>query len=502
MKKIIYPLFTLIILVAASCKKDFYDINENPNSPTDQSITPGLLLPRALHNVGSRMATTYNYAALWTGYWARSGTYGPSTEEESYNITTSFQAGQWSGWYDNLSDINLMETKSKANGQKFYEAVAKTLKSIGFMYLVDQYNNVPYSKAFDFQNNILPTYDKGEAIYADLLVQLEAAAVLFKTAEVSADMKTADIMFHGDTGLWRKFVNTQRLKLLIHESQVVSTTTVANVVAQIAADGSGYLGAGQTASVNPGYVVSDGQQNPFWNTYKISALGVTDQYNRANNYALNKYRSIANPAFTDTRYQYFYSRAATPLNGNTYYGYNYGEVIPNSDPKAANSSDVAGPGLAKSATQDQWIFTSVESLFLQAEAMQRGWIGGTAQATFESAITESYTWLGVPNAAAAAQAYIASGNPLSNYAAASNKIQLIAMQKYLSLNGINNFEAYVDYRRVGVPVDLPLSLAPSRAGNGIPLRLPYPQAEYNYNAANVAAEGTINTQTSAIFWDK
>jgi len=502
MKKIIYPLFTLIIFVASSCKKDFFDINENPNAPTDQSITPSLLLPRALHNVGSRMATTYDYAALWTGYWARSGSYGPSNEQESYNLTNGFQAGQWSGWYDNLSDINLMETKSAESGEKFYQAVAKTLKTIGFMYLVDQYNNVPYSKAFDFQGNILPAYDKGDAIYADLLVQLEAAAALFRDAEVTPGMQTADIMFGGDTELWRKFVNTQRLKLLIHESEVVPAATVTTVIAQIAADGAGYLGAGQTASVQPGYAVSDGQQNPYYNTYKSTALGVVDSYNRANNYVLNKYRSTANTVFTDIRYQYVFSRAATPLNGNIYYGYNYGEVIPNSDPKAANSSDVAGPGLAKSATQPQWVFTSVESLFLQAEAIQRGWIPGSPQSAFENAIVESYTWLGVPAAATTARAYIASGNPLSNYAAAPDKLRAIVMQKYLSLIGINNFEAYVDYRRLGVPTDLPLSLAPSRASNVIPLRLPYPQNEYNYNATNVAAEGTVNPQTSAIFWDK
>jgi hypothetical protein len=502
MKKIIYPLFTLIILVASSCKKEFFDINENPNAPTEQSITPALLLPRALHNVGSRMATTYDYAALWTGYWARSGSYGPSNEQESYNLTNGFQAAQWSGWYDNLADMNLMETKSTASGEKFYQAVAKTLKTIGFMYLVDQYNNVPYSKAFDFQGNILPAYDKGDVIYADLLVQLDAAAALFRDAEVTAGMQSADIMFGGDTELWRKFVNTQRLKLLIHESQVVPASTITTVMAQIAADGAGYLGTGQTASVQPGYAVSDGQQNPYYNSYKSTALGVVDSYNRANNFVLNKYRSTANTVFADIRYQYVFSRAATPLNGNNYYGYNYGEVIPNSDPKAVNSSDVAGPGLAKSPTQPQWVFTSVESLFLQAEAIQRGWIPGSPQSAFENAIVESYTWLGVPAAATAARAYIASGNPLSNYAAAPDKLRAIVMQKYLSLIGINNFEAYVDYRRLGVPTDLPLSLAPSRGNNVIPLRLPYPQNEYNYNAANVAAEGTINVQTSAIFWDK
>ncbi|WP_295770800.1 SusD/RagB family nutrient-binding outer membrane lipoprotein [uncultured Mucilaginibacter sp.] len=492
MKKLAYSFFTILVLGTVSCKKDFFDINENPNSPTQ--VTNQLLLPRILNATAGRMATSYNYAALWTGYWARSGTYGPSIEEESYNITTTFQAGQWSGWYDILSDADIMEKQGVTSGSKFYQGVAKVIKAIGFMYLVDQYNNVPYSQAFKGQGNLLPAYDSGAAIYADLQVQLEAAAKLFADAEITPEIPTVDILFGGDTDMWRKLVNTQRLKLLIHQSQVVQAATVTTVVGQINADGSGYLQAGETAAVNPGYTISANQLNPFWDAYKTDELGtLVDDYNRANNYVLNKYRNN-----NDSRYQYVFSRAQTPLGGNTYYGYNYGENVPNSAPKAINSSDVAGPGLAKSETQDQWLFTSVESLFLQAEAMQRGWISGDAKSEYNAAITESFNYLGAPGAAT----YIVSNTAIVNFDAATDKVRQIVMQKYLALTGINNFEAYVDYRRLGVPMDLPLSLATSRGSNIIPLRLLYPQAEYQYNAANVAAQGSINAQTSTIFWDR
>ena len=505
MKKIIYIL-GLLLIVTAGCKKSFFDINTNPNAPTEESITSQLILPRALQATASRMATSYDYAAHWMGYWARSGSYGPSAEQESYNLTTTFQSDEFgsstssTGWYDILTDVNLMETKSVAAGEPFYTATAKVIKAIGFMYLVDQYNNVPYSQAFDFQNHILPGYDKGADIYADLLLQLDEAAKLFATANVTAEMKTADIMFAGNTTSWRKLVNTQRLKLLIHQSQVISAAAVATEVAKITADGSGYLGAGLTASVNPGYVVAANKQNPYWATYKLTELGaVVDNYNRANNYILDKF--IDNG---DVRYRYVFSAAGTPIAGNTYYGYNFGEEIPNSDPKAINSSDVAGPGLAKSATQNQWVFTSVESLFLQAEAIQRGWIAGTAESAYTAAVTESFTWLGVTSATATATTYLNSGAAISSWSGATTadaKIKLIDMQKYLALIGINNFEAYVDYRRLGVPTDLPLSLYSGRGSNKIPLRILYPQDEYNYNSVNVGAEGVINAQTSRIFWD-
>lgn len=499
MKNLIYSIFAVVFLITGSCKKDFFDINENPNLPTDQSISPELLLPVVLHKTGARMATNYDYTAHWIGYWARSGTYGPNNEQESYDITTTYQSGQWAGWYDILFDVNTMQKKAAASDQKFYVAAAKVINSIGFMYLVDQYNNVPYTKAFDVLGNVQPAYDNGQDIYNDLLVQLDDAALIFKTLDPKTDLtiSKADIMFKGDFVKWRKLINTQRLKLLLRQSQLFGANVPAAQIAKITTDGQGFIGAGGTAAVQPGYAAIKDQQNPFWDAYKTNELdAITDKYNRANNYVLN---TLADNG--DIRYEYYFSKAASPLNGNIYYGYNFGEIIPNSAPKENNSSAVSGPGLAKSRTQDQWLFTSVESLFLQSEAIERGWIPGNAETVYKSAVKESFIWLGVTDAAAEADAYLAQASPFVDYTLAPNKINLIVMQKYLALVGINNFEAWVDYRRLGVPTDLPLSLSPARGSNVIPFRLRYPQNEYNYNSANVAAQGDINPQTSKIFWD-
>jgi len=498
MKKIIYPFLMLTLIMASACKKDFFDINKNPNAPTEDKITPQLILPRALHATAARMATSYDYSAQWIGYWSRSGTYGPSAEQESYAITTSYQSDEWSGWYGILFDAQIMEKKADESKQTFYSGVAKVIKSIGYMYLVDQYNNVPYSQAFKISENIQPTYDKGADIYKDLLLQLDAAAKIFAAVDKTADpsIASADIVFGGDLLKWRKLVNSQRLKLLLRQSEIYGATPPAAEIAKITADGSGFLMSGETAKVQPGYQEVVDKDNPFYSEYKVSAAGALDDYNRANNYVLNKLRGN-----NDIRFQYYFSQAKTPIGTALYYGYNFGENVPNSAPKAANSSDVAGPGLAKSITQPQWMFTSVESMFLQAEAISRGWIPGNGKSAFEAAITESFVWLGVTEANAAST-YLTQDNALVNYGAAADKPKLVVMQKYLALVGVNNFEAWTDYRRLGVPMDLPLSMSTARGTNVIPSRLLYPQDEYNFNAENVAKEGTISAQTSKVFWDK
>ncbi|HVG15827.1 MAG TPA: hypothetical protein VM935_12730, partial [Chitinophagaceae bacterium] len=73
MKRLPYLFIAFLLVAAGGCKKEFLDINRNPNKPTDELITPDFILPLAQHNTASRMATQYDFAAHWLGRWARSG---------------------------------------------------------------------------------------------------------------------------------------------------------------------------------------------------------------------------------------------------------------------------------------------------------------------------------------------------------------------------------------------------------------------------------------------
>lgn len=510
MKRLIYIFFAVLLIMNSGCKREHLDINQNPNAATTGSVTPQLILPRIQLAAASEMAVNYDWTARWMGYWARSGTYGPSQEEESYNISTTFEQGRWNAWYDLLFDAHTMEQKAAALGADydFYRGIAKVYKSVGFMYLVDMYGNVPYTKAFDLANNLTPTYDNGQEIYADLLKQLDEAVTFFKgpADEQILKLSSSDVMFGGNATMWLKLANTQRLKLLLRQSQVPGFNP-APEIAKITAEG--FLMSGESAEVQPGFQTASTnpstitQQNPYFENYKTLYTNIiADNYNRANNYILGLFRTNNDP-----RYTRVFSPVPTacancnpPVTAGSYFGFDYGQI--NTDPnqpKAANSSDVAGPGLVSSAQDPIWFFTSVESMFLQAEAIARGWLPGDAKMAYENAVRESFLWLGLSNAQATT--YINSAEAIVDWNAATNKINLIVTQKYLSLIGINNFEAWVDYRRLGVP-NVPKSLAPSASGNVIPLRLRYPQTEYNYNAANVATQGNPDPKTTGVFWDK
>lgn len=508
MKKIAISICSFVLLMGAGCSDSFFDINDNPNLPTEESVTPQRLLPMVLNATAKKMAINYDFAAHWMGYWARGNDFGPSVPLENYNLTNDYQRTQWVngnttvvnpdiGWYDILKDAKIMENKGRETGQQFYVAAGKVIQSIGFMYLVDMYNNVPYSQALDLQNYIAPTYDEGQDIYNDLLRQLDTARTIFSSAEeVSIEDQEADILFGGDLTMWRKLANTQTLKLLIHQSEVLGGIPTEEI-GKVTADGSGFLMAGETAEVQPGYATNAYQLNPMWGTfYRDHNNALIDNFNRANNHLLDKFRDN-----NDIRYQYVFLEAIDPKDGKLYDG-NYLGHQPETDYGSSNESIVVGPGIVAEPDEPLWLFTSIESLFLQAEAAQRGWLSGvSSQTAYEDAVRESFSWLGVPNAATVANIYLEQ-QEIANWAANTDKIELIINQKYLALPSINNFEAWVDYRRLGFPTDVPLSLNSSTDGRKIPLRLLYPQEEYSYNAANVEAQGTINPQTSRIFWDK
>lgn len=477
------------------CKREL-DINKNPNTVTESNITPALILPNALHNVGAQTALGYGWLANWIGHWSPSGSYNPNTEESTYNITSSFQEGKWAAIYNALFDLDVIEQKARANGEKFYQSIAMIMKAHLFQNLVDLYGNVPYKQAFKALEFPSPVYDKAEDVYADLQLKLDTAITLMDAATIGNAEAKVDIVFAGHDDQWIRLANTIKLRLLIRLSEVNANPTAE--LAKITAKG-GVLKAGESASVNPGYLNDNNKQSPFYGAFGLTPSGnQANEYYRANAYIINVLRSTNDP-----RLSRFFKPAATPTSAaNPYVGTVYG-----SDPDVTFNGDRTsniGPGLVSSFDQDQWIVTSVEALFLYAEAVARGWFAGDPKAAYEAAVKESFAWLGVPSAATAATTYM-TGNASADWAnagtTADSRAKFIVAQKYIALTGINPLEAWNDYRRLGVPANIPLSVNPGRGTRTIPVRLIYPSAEYAVNSTNVQAQGSVTGQ-SKIFWDK
>ena len=497
MKKInIYII--IIALTFSACKKSYIDnINKNPNNVTEELITPELVLPNAIVGAATRNVN-FTWLNNWMGYWASSGSFAPSTEESTYNVTTTFQEGPvWNNYYNTLYDLSVVEKKSIASSKLYYAAAAKIIKAKLFQDLVDIYGNIPYSKAFDIKRNPTPAYDKGEDIYASLQTELDSAIKYFNTSVKPLAFNTADVLFQGNETNWIKFANTLKLKLLIRQTQVPSfspTTEMAKIIAN-----GGILSYGQSANVQPGFLNEITKQSTYYAAFGFLVNGLSSNaIVRANNYVLNIYKTQASG--TDLRHTRFFRQATAPLSAaNPYIGTTYG--APTNETFNGERTSAIGPGLIIAPTQPAFLTTSVEIAFLYAEAVERGWFGAAIdkQTAYENAVKESFTYLGMSTAAATN--YIAN-LPVS-YLAATNKISLIVNQKYLALCGINPLEAWCDQRRLNIPAVTGLiSVNPAKISSTLPVRLLYPSNEYSVNSANTTAQGAINQFTSNIFWDK
>jgi hypothetical protein len=492
MKQVINICAVAGILLFSNCKKGFLDINDNPNKPTTSS--PELVLPNTLNVTAAKLNTNLNKLGnLWAGTWAPPIDYLWYVDEKSYNITSNFYTDVWEDLYNNLNDLRFAQTEAGKTGKPHHEAIARIITAVNMQILVDMYNNVPYKEALQNINNLQPAYDEGRVIYEDLLKQLDTAIDLIKKAPEAAPVPGAeDIYWKGDMAKWIKYANTLKLRLLLRQSEISGREAYIKAgIQQIVAEGSGFLEAGESVLSNPGYTGSKGKQNPYWDAFYKNESGAVKSDYRATKptvFVLNFYSSTNDPRIAQ---MYLKHRGA-------YKGVELGATASMNNYRSDSTSSFAtGTGVLKSFDQPAVILLSSESLFLQAEAVQRGWLSGNAKQLYEAGIKESFRYLGVPEADNAAAAYYAQAIKNVGFDASSNKIEAIVTQKWIALNSISGIEAWNDFRRLGYPADNPLSLNKTK----FPVRLMYPNSELGTNAENVQQQNITDPFGQRVFWD-
>lgn len=505
MKKIIITGFIFTALLT-SCKKDFFNLNESPNSPV---VVPAksLLASAQYRTAASLVSPNLSLPATWMGYFGFSPSFAIPTDNRNYVITNTTGAGYFTTLYQTAYDYNKLSNFAKAEGSNFLEGVGIIMKAFMMQNAVDIYNKVPYSEAFLENANITPKYDDGKIVYEALYTSIGDAIVKLKLARTLGEVlptKTQDLMYGGSSNqidLWIKFANTLRLRFLIRQS--LKADRASYISAKLATDFpaglASFIQENEGAAINPGYTNAENQQNPFWANYGLTVAGTDANPSIvAGQYALNFYTSQ-----NDFRAFYMYK----PIGNGSFFGSAFnGNEMGQQGATSPGYSKTLNAGAATSTnhpepyrfvTDKQPIITDFQSLFLQAEAVQRGWFGGSASSIYSKALFQSF----VHCFGADASAKLALLTPTANndWNLAADKIQLIITQKWAALNTINYLEPWTEYRRTGFPM-VPLSSSPTRGSNVIPVRFLYPQAELNVNGGNVPALSATAAFTDKIWW--
>lgn len=475
--KIIFG-FTVITGFFLSACEDALDINTDPNNPANS--TPELTLPSAQVGLAVTLESQYNIlGSVLAHYWTQGPTASQYSGIEQYNITTTGYVGAWQAMYSGsggagfdagvLSDLKFVKEAALQDNLNNYAAAAQLLQAYSFQILVDLYDKIPYSEALKGKEGITaPRFDNGDVIYDDLIVKIdEALSWINPSGPAPGD---DDLVFGGDMALWRKFGNTLKLKILLRQAFARPAVAQAGVVALYASNPE-FLGATEHAFIS--FSEATGNENPLWQEL--------DDTTPQNLVASLTSTQILNDN-GDTRVAELYDVSPTT---NAYTGLRQGTGT--TDGGQFNSYARPDADIILSRSAPVYFMTGYESLFLQAEAAQRGWSGGNAATLYSQAVQASFTFWGLNGAS-----YVAPGGVY----AYNNTLDQIYFQKWLAFNGKQGFEGWTEWRRTGVPT-LPKSIQGAPLGNTFPLRLIWPTNETSSNP-NVPPLTSVDTP---VWWD-
>lgn len=420
MKKILLICTAVLGLGLSSCDS-YLDINQDPNSPTEENITSDMLMPAVEMNIA---ASYGNFLRIVGGYYTQhyAQMFGTSNYLDYSQFTMS--ATRSSSTYTqftarvlkNAEAIRKMSVESEDWGTYL---AATVLRAYTYQILVDCYGEVPYTEALDVSNTS-PKYDEGKAIYEGVLAELDDA--LAKVGET--DPVCTNFLFpEGNAGEWIKFANALKLKMLMRMS---NTVNVEDKIASLIAEDN--FPTEDVAWENC-WSNEAGKANPFYQEEFATYFGSTQT-----NVVLNIALQATMAEYNDARLATFFS----PNSSNNYTGAVSGTNF--STTESYKSDYWCRPVVAYDAPVALISVSEIE--FFLAEYEARYGTSANAEAHYKAAVEASFAAAGVEGVDAALAAY-----PWDN----ANYQQVIGIQKWIALSGSNNFEAWCEARRLKSP---------------------------------------------------
>lgn len=501
----------MMLLIFTSCE-DYLDINEDQsNKPYFDDIAPNQMLAGAINNyTNHQVGSLATFGNRLTYVWGLNSGFTSTDAAYTYFFDSSSYVANFENTYlfaDNFQDI--LDKKDQFPDHSYHFGIAKVMKVMLMDYATALYGDTPYSEAFN-DNIPSPKYDDDKAIIPSLFKELDEAKAYFNNpSENVVELGSEDIVFGGSTGEWLKFINTVELKMLLRLSKTTDPALVALRTSRFALLNANQNFITSDVTVNPGYnLTALVKRSPVYRIHgldeALAAFTSTNRANAAGDYIAKLVNGTLNDAnittgTPDPRRARMFSLVGGEVVGNV-----QGVFPLTAISRYSNFYIGRGFGEEVAASRDAFLMLAAESYFLQAEAMERGYLTGIAKTKFDDGIVASFNfystgWSSATFTALNPVTYMASiaGKNGLDYTTSTNKISAIMTQKYLALAQWNGIELYIDHLRTGFPV-LPLPFGVNNTNR--PNRLIYPSSEYSSNSTNVppvsnAELFTVNAKT-------
>jgi len=490
-----------------SCQKG--DLLSNPNAATESTAIPVSLI---MNHLTANLIRTeempfggdiYKYDQMHVSnyfkYWGNNE-YSWTYTGHSYDIL------KYAIQLENQAQAQLGNTTNK------YFAIAKFFRAYSAVWMSQRVGDIPMTQAGNIAYPT-PVFDAQKDVYKNALALLDTANTLMTTINSVATNQNAAFDGGDIFGLsnlqWQKLFNTYKLRVLVSLSKRANDAADLDVKGQFAA-----------IVANPAkYPVMTANSDNM--VYKFNATNQTPLYQ----YGSNSYNNFMNVSKTvldittankDPRTYLM----ATPAPKQIASGKSIGDfsAYVGADPKLSLSDlQTASDGGNLSffnalryfgsntgASEEPFIFIGYpEMCFNIAEGINRGWGGLTpadAKAWYDKGIAASFANFGlnvnanstvtISNLAISSQGTVTTDNAtfLANVAydvtSASNALTQILQQKYVAFYLNSGLEAFLNYRRTGVPAFSQDGPGIGTVNSKIPKRWLYPLDEINNNVTN------------------
>jgi hypothetical protein len=520
-------LLTIGIIMLAGCTKDFKEINTNPVAYGPSSFDPNFTFTTAqLTYTGS---TDFAYDT-WRGNLIYSSTMmqGFSTvmsywAGDKYLLNEGYTSAYWGtstvgAYIEQVRPIVDVVEFSKDNSKyNNIHQVARIWKALIFARITDLYGDAPYSEAGQgyYKSILTPKYDKQQAIYTDLLKEVDEAT---NAINLSGDKVIGDVVFNGDLQKWQRFGNSLMLRLAMRLVKVDENTAKAyatKAIGKTMVDNSDnailnhdVAGGRVTQNRNNQILLGDGGPENYyvkWSKTFIDQLKTTSDP-RLGKVAVTKLYLTEGSKDQNPNFDANPAVQKGMPNGKDLSGLAATDI--RQDPSFTTFPDYSSPnpGMLR-RNGATYILTYGQTELLLAEAAQKWGIGGTAASHYNNGVKAAITCLSAYDATLAIPSVNADAYLLANAYNSTIGLQQINTQYWILSNTMMDFyETWCNWRRSGFPNLTPIVFSGNATNGTIPRRFPYPVSEaaingVNYKAASAAVPGGDNL-TGRVWWDK
>lgn len=483
-KAITYLLAGIFLL--PGCTSTFDDLNTNPDTTT--KVNSSMLATKVILDITKSASNWKNEFLVKRMCW------GEQMDDLQYN---RFGKGDFGG-LQALTNAQKMVDLAPENELNGYIGLFYFLKGWYFFRTTMDMGDIPYSEALNIDEYRYPKYDDQKDVFKGILEDLAFADDYLSKAE---NAFSGDPFYKGEPEKWRKAANVLRLKVLISLSKRVEDTPelqIKETFAKVVSEGNLFNSNDDNLQVV--YSDKEGQKNPYHVTetrsieYYAGTNTLIDPLKKFKDYRLFYYLAPSE-ALTNEMYLPAGETLRKPNEWEAYRGVDVAGVYNNEKEKIAKR--------LHSRPNDVYRYSYVgipcirlgyaDMNFILAEAVERGWINGSAQQYYEEGIRASFQFVRstVPseynNGVEITDNYIASylkGEYVSynTSGTTTDRLKQIWMQAYLARYFHMAKDDYYEYRRNKYP-EFPINPETNLndAKDKIPMRYMYPESETNYN---------------------